>query len=130
MRRIFFSLLIVLTAFRGLVGDAMAYEMTSGMLHKTQNAIESIAASADSMPANSHFPHEKAASMPCHEAVNDTSADASSHACNTCQVCHLSASLPSAFMSLNAQPLRDVQAAWESTWHSAEQQHIRKPPIL
>jgi hypothetical protein len=133
MRRALFSLLILLIAFRGMVGDAMAYGMTSGLMQQSLqnvNATESIAARADSMPAIGHLSSENMASMPCHEASDDAPADAASHACTTCQVCHLTASLPSSFVSLSAQPLRNVQTAWQRTWNSAELQPTQKPPIL
>ncbi len=129
MRRIFFSLLILLTAFRGMVGDAMAYGMSQQAM-QNNFAIEIVASDADSMPATGHFSSEKVTSMPCHQASDDASMDASANACTTCQVCHLTASLPSTFLSLAAHaPARELQTARNSLWHSAELQRTSKPPI-
>jgi hypothetical protein len=134
MRHLFFSLLILLTAFRGMAGDAMAYDMTSGMtqqLLQQTHATESVASRAYSMPATGHFSSENQASMPCHEAAEQTTDDSSSHACTTCQVCHLTASLPSIMQSAAIEQLaRDLQAAPGSSWLSAELQRTSKPPIL
>jgi hypothetical protein len=130
MRRALFSLLILLTAFRGMLGDAMAYGMTQQAMHNS-TAIESVAPRADSMPPTGHFSSEKAASMPCHEAADDAQADAAPSACTTCQVCHLTASLPSVLMSAHAvHPLREAPEALALPWHSAELHRASKPPIL
>lgn len=130
MRRALFCLLILLTAFRGIVGDAMAYGMTQ---HAMQNsvAIKFISKNAYSMPAAGHLSSEKAASMPCHQASDDMPAEVSANACTTCQVCHLTASLPSALLGFKADaPRHDLQAAGQSPWLSAELQRASKPPIL
>jgi Tfp pilus assembly protein PilV len=130
MRRVFFSLLILLTAFRGMVGDAMAYEMTQQAMQNSI-AIESIAHRADSMSAAGHFSSEKAALMPCHQASDDMPSEVSANACTTCQVCHLTASLPSALLGIKADaPRHGLQAAGTSSWLSAELQSASKPPIL
>ncbi|TAG27130.1 MAG: hypothetical protein EAZ37_06365 [Burkholderiales bacterium] len=130
MRRTLFCLLILLTAFRGMVGDAMAYGMTQQAM-QNMIAIESVASPADSMPATGHFSPEKAASMPCHETADDSPAGSTTNACTTCQVCHLTASLPSVLVSTHAvHPMRDAPKALALPWHSAELARANKPPIV
>jgi hypothetical protein len=72
-RRALFTVLILLTALRGMVGDAMAYGMTEQMMQT--NATYSIALGAVSMQASGHFEHQKALSVPCHDAVSTQGID-------------------------------------------------------
>jgi cytochrome c553 len=115
MRRALFCLLILLTAFRGVVGDAMAYSMTAG-----------------------HVSTQSAPSMPCHETANadetaqaQSTDDAASNACTTCQVCHLTASAPSALsqVAIDSQ-LGALQSLPCKHWLSADVHRASKPPIL
>lgn len=129
MRRIFFSLLIVLTAFRGMVGDAMAYGMTSGMTQQI-NALESIASIPYSMPAIGDFLTKKAASMPCHEAADDATTDSIAHSCNSCMVCH---SPLIQHCAVEARLSQHVAAyAWlpERIWMSVDRSPLQKPPVF
>ncbi|MFM7332205.1 MAG: hypothetical protein ACKO1L_11210 [Brachymonas sp.] len=137
MRRFVFSLLIVLTAFRGLVGDAMAYGMTAGLLQQAQhaagvqNAPKMLASGVNSMPASAHFSSEKTVSMPCHGAQDDAPTNAAPSACTTCQVCHLTASLPDLLRCAEGIAAEQMLNATAPTaWLSAEQQRASKPPIL
>jgi hypothetical protein len=132
MRRLFFSLLILLTAFRGLVGDAMAYEMTKQMTHgKMQGATQSVAHHADSTPSNGHISSKKPVPMPCHEIAGEDAVQEPSLACTTCQVCHLSASLPQPAVGIaTLAPASDLQIPSSIAWRSADQQRLIKPPIL
>jgi hypothetical protein len=132
MRRTLFSLLILLTALRGMVGDVMAYGMTQqAMQNQNAIAIESIAQQIDSMPASGHFSAEKAVSMPCHETADEASVETAANSCSTCQVCHLAVSLPNAGLGIATDaPLRELQIARNSIWHSAELHRASKPPIL
>jgi hypothetical protein len=130
MRRTLFSLLILLTALRGMVGDVMAYGMTQQAMQNAI-AIESIAQQIDSIPASGHFSAEKAVSMPCHQSVDEASVETAANSCSTCQVCHLAASLPNTGLGIATDaPLRELQAARTSIWHSAELHRASKPPIL
>lgn len=130
MRRFFFALLILLTAFRGMVGDAMAYEMSFGLVQQVSVATYSVALSAAGKPANGHLASKVQTSMPCHDAADDEATSASP-VCTTCQVCHLTASLPTALSDLPVgHAMRDVPGAQTKPWLSAEQALLIKPPIL
>lgn len=129
MRRIFFSLMILLTAFRGMAGDAMAYDMTSGMMQQT-NAIESIANRAYSMPTTGHFSFEIAASMPCHEAAEVSSAAGNSHSCSSCMVCHSPVIERSTSVAGLAQYVTAYATLQEHDWVSAELSRLQKPPVF
>ncbi len=132
-RRALFTALILLTAFRGMVGDVMAYGVTQQMMN-AQGTINSIAPSADSMPASGQFEHQKVASMPCHDVASTqgigVEIPASESVCSTCQVCHLSVTLPiSAVAQLQALPHMDKPSLRGSTWVSADPRLTSKPPL-
>ena len=131
MRRFLFSLLILLTALRGGIGDAMAYRMTQGMMSQ-MSTTSLIASSANSMPATEHFEHQKAIAMPCHEvSQDDPGAQGASPACTTCQVCHLSVSLPWAVATaVQALPQAAQPSQPVAVWASADLALFSKPPIV
>jgi hypothetical protein len=132
-RRALFTVLILLTAFRGMVGDAMAYGMTGQMMNP-QITMNIIAFSADSMPANGHLEHQKVATMPCHEsmAAQDVpvSTEKSETVCSTCQVCHLSVTLPFSIVSHSPSVHHaDKPSLSVSAWVSADLALLSKPPL-
>ncbi len=129
MRRFLITLLVLLTVFRGVVGDATAVEMGLGLA--TNNATEIVAAHAGNTPVNDALSPTNAAKAPCHEGMPMPQAeDAGLAQCFSCQVCHLSA-----FAPMNAQ-LSAFQFAQEpprqatAIWHSAELIASFKPPVF
>lgn len=120
MRRIVFCLLILLTAFRGMAGDAMAIEMFQ--MHSGSSQL-TIVAAADSQAGNASTP-------PCHSA-SEASAEAehASSECTSCQVCH------SPVMQMHTPLLEQASsvAAYSlratAEWVSAELTHLHKPPV-
>ena len=127
MRRSLLTLLILLTVLRGLVGDAMAYGMTGQMMN-AHVAINSIALNAYSMPDSEHFEHQKAAAIPCHDAADID--DTAEQACSTCQVCHLSVSIPlSLAAQLGALPQASAPSLQARSWASADLKQLSKPPL-
>lgn len=141
MRRIFFSLLILLTAFRGIVGDAMAYEMAAGLQQKPSsaahskaiNATDLVAPRADSITAKAQFDSNFHASVPCHESAKDvdaqSQADDSEHSCATCMVCHSPAmERPSVTAHLPKLAFSYILRQ-DNNWVSADLTHLQKPPV-
>ncbi len=129
MRRFILALLILLTVFRGAVGDAMAVEMGRGQV--MASATEMVAAHAGNTLASDAFGMQNASKMPCHEAMPMSQTDDAGLAqCVSCQVCHLSAFAPMdaqlpAFQFAQ-EPPRHVSAIW----HSAELVASFKPPVF
>jgi hypothetical protein len=118
MNRFVLALLITLTVFRGFVGDAMAFEMSARM------ASTAVASNAAEVSAS----HHGQASMPCHGMDEDDGLEHMS-ACNTCQVCHLSAFVSASTLgTLHAQPAATPPVCAES-FASAEALRLSKPPI-
>jgi hypothetical protein len=132
MRRALFGLLILLTAFRGMVGDAMAYEMSMGLAQHSlasNNSIEPIAPGANFVTATDHFASEQHTAMPCHGAAEEASANAPSHDCNACQVCHSPALQRSSLLaSLMHAPTAYAQRE-DRDWLSADLTPLQKPPV-
>jgi hypothetical protein len=124
MRRVLTALLITLLAMRALVGDAMAYSMVQSAPLRVVAGVQ--------LDALQDVPSE-ASSMPCHTAASSPNDDATGAAhppCTTCQVCHLSAFLPTTLLAqTRAMPCEPptVQAV---VWRSAERALVSKPPIL
>ncbi len=128
MRRTMFCLLILLTAFRGMVGDAMAYGMTQQALHST-NATEFVASHADSAGADGHFSSLKSSSMPCHEATTDAATEAPTHACNSCMVCHSPMLERKAVVTSLTKPMTAYTLSQERDWANADLFRLQKPPV-
>jgi hypothetical protein len=134
MRRALFSLLILLTAFRGMVGDAMAYEMRLGGMGQhsmiSANATHFVAPRTDSSESVNDFSFKKHAATPCHGVADDTPTIAASHDCNACQVCHS----PALQRSNLLVSLMQTPAAYASreghSWQSADQSPLQKPPVF
>lgn len=128
MRRTLFCLLILLTAFRGMVGDAMAYGMTQQALHST-NAPELIAPSADSARADGDFSSLKSSSMPCHDATADAATETSTHACSSCMVCHSPMLERKAVVTSLTKPMTAYTLSQERDWANADLFRLQKPPV-
>ena len=145
MRRALFILLITLTAFRGMVGDVMAYGMADAAVQGAlsmqqlelssahslhQTTPESIAARAYSMPANGHFEHKNASPMPCHSAADEDSPSTAFAQCKTCQICHLSAFLTQPSLVATSFLATAQLAVFTETFASADPLRAAEPPIL
>jgi hypothetical protein len=133
MRRALFSLLILLTAFRGMVGDAMAYEMRLGGMGQhsviSANAADLVAPRAESSESVNHLSSEKHAATPCHGATDDTPTIAASHDCNACQVCH-SPALQRSNLPISLMQTPAAYASREDrSWQSADRAPLQKPPV-
>jgi hypothetical protein len=121
MRRTFFCLLMLLTALRGMVGDAMALEMSR--MHAGADGI--------AVQAAHHSDHEPAA-FPCHEA-DASSPELGGYAgseCHSCQICHSPALQR---IHLNSEPnglIAHGDPLAESPWMSADPAPAQKPPIF
>jgi hypothetical protein len=135
MRRFLLSLLILLTVFRGAMGDAMAMEMGAGS--GKAFAIENIAYQAINTPATGSFysnDQATAASQlpPCHQnaaTAVDESAKPSHAQCVACQVCHSSA-CAFTVLAVVVEPLAQEPPHSElRTWHSADLGTSFKPPV-
>lgn len=146
MRCVFFSLLILLNAFRGLAVDAMAYEKTAGIL-KTSTvvsqsmglfAINSISISAFFMPVTGQIRIDPSAYKSCHESVQATIAvsepamqtGASEHLCAVCPVCHshlLECSPVATYLNELVAAPAPPQCF---TWMSADLIQLQKPPVF
>jgi hypothetical protein len=124
MKRILLALLITITAFRGLVGDVMATEM-SAMKTAPASVSQSV---SEAVPAEPATP--MASAMPCHSAGEEEASVGSLSGCKTCQVCHLSACITPSLIVV-AQDLRlSAPALFHESFASAEPLHFAKPPIL
>jgi hypothetical protein len=129
--------IILLIALRGFIGDAMAYEMTAGMLKTStantqsmdSNATKLVAPSAYSMPAIGQFSSEKVASMPCHEAADDTDVDSNSHSCSACMVCHSPLAQLFTVVTSQSQQAQAYVMLQDRAWMSAELSLFQKPPV-
>ena len=123
MKKFAINLLILLTAFQGMVGSAMAY----GMM---QEASEIIAINEYSTLASGQFDHKNSSVMPCHSAVDE---DITAHAagqCTTCQICHLSAELTQPTLSFSLLLTSAPVATFAESYTSADPLRIVEPPIL
>jgi hypothetical protein len=145
MRRALFILLITLTAFRGMVGDVMAYGMADAAVQGArsiqqerlasahslhQNTPENIADGVDSMPATGHSEHKYASSMPCHSATDEDSPSSSFAQCTTCQICHLSAFLTQPSLVATTFLATAPLAVFAETFASSDPLRAAEPPIL
>jgi hypothetical protein len=134
MRRFLLSLLILLTVFRGALGDAMAMDLGVGSGKAV--AIETIAAPAVNTPAKNHFDSDTQAAAspltPCHEnaaPAGDEGATSSHAQCVACQVCHSSACTP-VVLAVALPPLaQEPPHSGPRTWHSADLSASFKPPV-
>lgn len=129
MRRTLFCLLILLTAFRGMVGDVMAYGMTQQALQDA-NATELVAPHADSATADGHFSFLKPASMPCHEVPSDAATDTPTHACNSCMVCHSPMLERKAVLTGLTKQMTAYTLSQERDWANADLIRLQKPPVF
>lgn len=137
MRRFIFSLLILLTALRGFAGDAMAYNMPSGMVHHSgsaeivvYDATLLIALHADSTPATSEFSAKNFSNTPCHgKAVASDESEPSSDRCVACQVCHSPALQYVAALFHGAPPVASYAGHATTNWVSADLTSLQKPPV-
>jgi hypothetical protein len=123
MRRYLMAFLIVLTALRGLAGDAMAVTMLS-------SGHAPMAAMMGSPHHEAEMP-QATSSHPCHEAA--ASDDTPSHgasSCTTCQLCHLSVFTPTQASLAPVQLPHATPALSSLAWASAERVSLVKPPIL
>jgi hypothetical protein len=115
MKRFLLALLITLTAFRGLVGDMMATEMS---------AMKTAPVSVQAEPAM-----QATSAMPCHSAEEDESTGALP-GCKTCQVCHLSAFVVPSVVAVAQELGSKAPEVVRESFASAEPLHFAKPPIL
>ncbi len=134
--------MILLIAFRGIAGDAMAYDMRSGLLQKPSPvessgdpyAMKSIANHADSMLATPQFGLKNFAAMPCHESPLDASSQATpddaAHACTACMVCHSSVLESPPFIITLPKLAAAYALVQDMTWLSADLPHVQKPPVF
>lgn len=120
MRRTLFCLLILLTALRGMVGDAMALEMA-----RMQSPLS--AAMSHELQASP----QEAASPPCHDAAPSTPDNAAqtSSECTACQVCHSPALQRLAALPELSKPVASFAARDASKWMSADLIQLQKPPL-
>jgi hypothetical protein len=119
MRRYFMVALILLTALRGMVGDAMALEMS-----RMHSGMADVAAQVE------HLPAEPVAARPCHEVMQDSAAtEPTAPECTSCQVCH-SPVLPFEFIAFSqVLPLSGAANRAALHWVSAELIQLQKPPV-
>jgi hypothetical protein len=124
MRRILFSLLILLTALRGMVGDVMAVEMTQS------HGMASVAVQASASQSVPEAAPESG-SHPCHGANSGAAVDSVQTAaqCTTCQVCHSPALQRIAALPLLSQVVTGYTACQAANWLSADLIQLQKPPL-
>lgn len=133
MRRFCLGLLILLTALRGVAGDAMALraiEQAPGML------LGSVLAPSLSQPMqaahvqSSDAQSEHHAALPCHGPEAAQGDEVQSHGgCDTCQVCHSGVLIGTlAAPNPSAQPLFELNPS-RTNWRSALLPVASKPPI-
>jgi hypothetical protein len=120
MRRTLFCLLILLTALRGMVGDAMALEMA-----RMQSPL-SVA-----MSHEMQTPTQETVSHPCHDAAPSTPNNAAptSSECTACQVCHSPALQRLAALPELSKPAASFAVRDASKWMSADLIPLQKPPL-
>ncbi len=122
MRKIFIIVMLLLMPIRGLIGDAMAYDMLISGKNSALMVSATTSEQADVAPAGQH---------PCHmDAAASPSDDSQQSQCTTCQVCHFSALVD--HLTCARLPLQGSAAPAQSLafWHSAEPQRQAKPPVL
>jgi hypothetical protein len=133
MRRFCLSLLILLTALRGVAGDAMALraiEQAPGMLSGSVLAPSLSQPMKAAAAQSSEVQSEHHVALPCHGPEAAQGDDVQSHGgCETCQVCHsgvligmLAAPNPSVQPLIELNPSRTI-------WRSALLPAVSKPPI-
>lgn len=120
MRRTLFCLLILLTALRGVVGDAMAIEMAR---------MPGSASAAITLEMQT--PAQEAASPPCHDAASSTPDNAAPSAseCTACQVCHSPVLQRSPALHELSKSIASFAAVDISIWVSADLIQLQKPPL-
>jgi hypothetical protein len=135
MRRFVLTLLILLTVFRGAVGDAMAMDM--GLGSGKAVATENIAAHAANTPADSGFDSDGQAATvsglpPCHQNADSAGEDGATPSqaqCLICQVCHSSACTPMVLAVALAPFAQEPPHNGLRTWRSADLSASFKPPV-
>ena len=145
MRRFLLIAMIIMLPLRGMVGDAMAMQMTSQPLAQAAAsetvAMNSAAAHAHSETALSHSGNikaeKKASSMPCHgmldevsSSADDTASQSSNTVCTSCQVCHLTAACLDSVTTSLVHAAHPPLAFAPPYWASAELPQATKPPAL
>ena len=145
MRRFLLIAMIIMLPLRGMVGDAMAMQMTSQPFAQAADsetaAINSAASNTYSETVSSHSGNtkaeKKASSMPCHdmldEATNsadDTASQSSNTVCTSCQVCHLTAACLDSVSTSLVHAAHPPLAFAPPYWASAELPQATKPPAL
>ena len=142
MRRFLLLVMIIMLPLRGMVGDAMAMEMTSKHLAQATSsqtvATNLVAVHARSTAASANLASEKPAlKMPCHEMLsdaddggNDSVSSASNVNCTSCQVCHLSALTMGNIISVSVNTAHAALAFAPHYWASAELPQATKPPLF
>jgi hypothetical protein len=139
MRKWFVVLMLFLLPIRGLVGDAMAYNMLPGALTAT-NIVQQKATNLVASPAIFHWATaafdptksvETASAHPCHMSMAQAdNSDSMQNQCTACQVCHLSAATPLQMPSGLLQTATASPEQRQALWHSAEPRLIAKTPVF
>ena len=145
MRRFLLIAMIIMLPLRGMVGDAMAMQMTS---QPFAQAVASEAVATDSVAVHAYptkdignldtqIAVQKTSGMPCHDMLgqdvsgtDDAAQQSSSNACTSCQVCHLSALTSGSVTSVSVNTAHPALAFAPHYWASAELSQSTKPPVF
>jgi hypothetical protein len=117
-KRLTLLLLVLLTVFRGVVGDAMAIEMGT-------HAPSTLGAESSQSQTLS------AAKPPCHGQDDSAQTEtAEPTKCTACQVCHMATFVPSVAEPQLAAFTGEPPLEFVTPWHSADRAASFKPPVL
>jgi hypothetical protein len=134
MRRWFIVLMVLLMPIRGIMGDAMAYAMVSGM--PASQTMVQMHSAASQPAANTAASRAASNTMPCHMGklaksdMQQPQDNNTTSTCSACQVCHASV-LPLFTVAPALLALPSTAPAYTAlAWHSAEPRQLAKNPIL
>ena len=145
MRRLLLIAMIIMLPLRGVVGDAMAMQMTNQSFSQaaasetvTTNFVAARAYSVKAIGDSGSAKTEKnVSSMPCHDMVDqavnsaeDTASQSSNTVCTSCQVCHLTAACLDSVSTSKVRAAHPPLAFAPPYWASAELPQATKPPAL
>ncbi|HMS27852.1 MAG TPA: hypothetical protein PKC80_10840 [Burkholderiaceae bacterium] len=137
MRRVVFIMMIALIPFRGWLGEAMATQMASELVHQTQTqiTINNIAPQAINTPHTAENHHNMVASKPAcamHHASADTDSQtpAKKATCDNCQACHANGLVAHMPRIAHIATQHGAPVSPHIIYASATPTRAQKPPLL
>ncbi len=131
MRKWFVVFMLFLLPVRGLVGDAMAYNMLPAGLGGTAPHASSVVEKSSLKSLDSVNAVQASSNLPCHTNMATADSDAPAQSlCTSCQACHLGAMTGQQLRTPLLQVTGAAPDQQTTLWHSAEPRLIAKTPVL